>query len=125
MRQIVVIAFFFVAALGLVGCNNSWGHRTEEWARGIAGLVSPDTQSLADRCGAIMQAAMPYAQIELGNRSSEGQGVTKIVARIDGTRTDLPSDAPNRTVAAECDFTNVTLTGFRLTKGGPTPPPAP
>ena len=108
MRPLVAIAATIAAAGLLGGC-------------GIGGKIAPDTVSLADRCADIMQRAMPFADIEIGKRISEGTGIRTITARVEGTRDDLPKDAPgDRDLAVECQFDNNILTGFRWTKGGPT-----
>jgi len=106
----VVLAI--LAAASLAGC--SWSEK-----------VAPDTFSLADRCGAIMKAAMPFAQLDLGDRTSRSPDVRTIVAQVVATRTDLPKDAPGgRDLVAECIFENNVMTAFRWTKGGPPPPPS-
>ncbi|MBV9553417.1 MAG: hypothetical protein JO032_11555 [Alphaproteobacteria bacterium] len=103
-----------VAAAGLIaGCDT---------AHTLGGKINPDTLSLADRCADIMQRAMPFADIDIGQRSSEGSGVRKILARVEGSRDDLPKDVPaGRELGVECEFTDGMLTGFRWTKGGPAP----
>jgi hypothetical protein len=116
MRGSKVIALIIAAASGLAGC--SWSERMEA-------KVAPDTFSLADRCGAIMQAAMPFAQLELGDRGSRSPDVRTIIAQVAATRTDLPKDAASgRDLVAECTFENNVMTAFRWTKGGPLPPPS-
>jgi hypothetical protein len=91
---------------------------------GLGARIAPDRLSLADRCADIMARAMPFADIEIVKRSSEGTGIRTIAAQVEGTRTDLAKDAPgDRDLAAECQFDDSVLTGFRWTKGGP--PPAP
>jgi hypothetical protein len=110
-------AITLLAAFLVAGCEVS--HR-------VAGVINPDTLSLADRCGEVMRLAMPFAEIEIKNRTSENSGVDLLTARVEGLRSDLPKDGPQpREVAAECQFDNQTLTGFRWTQGGPTPPGAP
>ncbi|HXC28152.1 MAG TPA: hypothetical protein VNV38_09375 [Stellaceae bacterium] len=110
MRGARVISLI-LAAVALAGCS-------------MKKLV-PDTVSLADRCGAIMQTAMPFAQIELGDRTAHGLDVRTIITEVSGTRTDLPKDAAeDRDLAAECTFEDNVMTAFRWTKGGPLPPGA-
>jgi len=110
----VIVAF--PAVLFLAGCS---------WSGKIEGKIAPDTVSLADRCGAIMQAAMPFAQLELGDRTSRSPDVSTIVAQVAATRTDLPKDAATgRDLMAECTFENNVMTAFRWTKGGPLPTPS-
>jgi hypothetical protein len=104
-----------LAAVSLAGCS---------WSQKMEGRLAPDTISLADRCGAIMQAAMPFAQLELGDRTSRSSDVSTIVAQVAATRTDLPKDAATTSdLMAECTFENNVMTAFRWTKGGPLPPP--
>jgi len=93
------------------------------WSQQMQGRVVPDTVSLADRCGLIMQAAMPFADIDLGDRTSQGSAdVRTIVARAAGTRGDIPEGgAGERNLAVECTFTDNVMTAFRWTKGGPPP----
>jgi hypothetical protein len=117
MSPFAVIATL-ICSISLAGCGG-----TGEWARSVGAKIDPDSQSLADRCGQIMKAAMPFADIELGNHSSDASGITKITARIEGARKDLSPDTGGRNLAAECTFDNATLTGFRWTKGGPSSPP--
>jgi len=94
-----------------------------DWAKDMSGRVNPDTLSLADRCANFMKAAMPGAEIDFGKRTSENTGVRTLTARVEGTRTDGPKDAPiERDLAAECQFDNNLLTGFQWTKGGPPVP---
>lgn len=113
MRWLTIIVAI-LGASGLAGC--SFSERVEH-------QIAPDTVSLADRCGAIMQAAMPFAQIELGDRGSRSPDVRTIIATVVGTRADVPKDAANgRDVAAECTFVDGVVTAFRWTKGGPPPP---
>ena len=84
------------------------------------GLNVPRIGGLADRCADITGAAMPSAEIDIEKRTSESTGLSKIVARVEGTRTDLPADSPlPHDLAAECEFDSTTLTAFRWTKGGP------
>jgi hypothetical protein len=74
---------------------------------------------LANRCADLMQAAMPFAEIDIGERTSTVTSITKVTARVEGTRTDLPEGSPPHDLATECEFDNNVLTGFRWTKGGP------
>lgn len=107
--------FIILVAASLAGCS---------WSQKMEGRIAPDTVSLADRCGAIMQAAMPFAQLELGDRTSRSPDVSTIIAQIAATRTDLPKDAAGaRDFMAECTFQDNVMTAFRWTKGGPPPPP--
>ena len=73
---------------------------------------------LAARCGDIMQLAFPSAAIEIGKSEATATSLTTIVARVEGTRSDIPSDGPvMRNLAAECQFDNNILTAFRWTAG--------
>ena len=106
---------FVLAASFLAGCS---------WSQKIEGRIAPDTVSLADRCGAIMQAAMPFAQLDLGDRTSHSPDVSTIIAQVAATRTDLPKDVTTgRDLMAECTFRDNVMVAFRWTKGGPPPPP--
>ncbi|HWD58528.1 MAG TPA: hypothetical protein VG308_09635 [Stellaceae bacterium] len=88
--------------------------------------LAPDTQSLADRCGDIMQRAMPFAELAVGDKTSHSIDVRTIVAQVAATRTDMAkNDQVTRDLTAECTFTDNVLTGFRWTQGGPEPAPAP
>ena len=73
---------------------------------------------LAARCGDIMQLAFPSAVIEIGKSEAMATSLTTIVARVEGTRSDTPSDGPvMRSLAVECQFDNNILTAFRWTAG--------
>jgi hypothetical protein len=110
MRSLAALVILIIASL-LGGCD---------WARSVSGRINPNSVGMADRCAEIMKKAMPYADIDLGQRTSEASGVSTIVARVEGTRSDLPKDAPgDRDLAVECRFDNGVLTDFHWTKGGP------
>lgn len=114
MRRFALL-LVITAASGLAGCSVS---------EKMTAKIAPDTFSLADRCGEIMKAAMPFAQLELGDRSSRSPDVRTIIAQVAATRTDLPKVAPGGgDLVAECTFENNVMTAFRWTKGGPPPPP--
>lgn len=105
-----------LALAGLSGCS---------FTEKVGAKVAPDTLSLADRCGQIMQAAMPFARLDLGDRAARSPDVRTIIAQVGASRTDVPRDAPGGgDVAAECTFENNVMTAFHWTKGGPPPPPA-
>jgi hypothetical protein len=113
MRRFAVIAII-VTAFSLAGCD---------WSQRMGARVAPDTISLADRCAAIMKAAMPFAEIDIGDRTSNSTDIRTIVARANGTRTDTPgSSQVDRDLAVECTFIDNVLTEFRWTKGGPPQP---
>lgn len=82
--------------------------------------VKQQRVSLADRCAAVLTAAMPFARIDITDRTSRDAGIDTIVADAAGTRTDLAKDTrlPRR-LAVECTFYDGILSGFRWTKGGP------
>jgi hypothetical protein len=112
MRVLAVIAVIAAGLLG--GCD--FTHR-------VVTKVNPDSVGLADRCADIMKAAMPFAEIEIGQRTAENTGLRTIAARAEGARGDLPEGAP-RELAVECQFEDNILTGFRWIKGGPPPSPS-
>jgi hypothetical protein len=92
------------------------------WSHDLKKQVTADTTSLADRCGEIMQKAMPFAEIDIGDRSSAATGLRTIIAKVTGKRTDMPdSSQVERDLAVECTFEDTILTAFRWTKGGPPP----
>jgi hypothetical protein len=117
MRWITVFSLLIAAVGMLAGCN---------FTQRVAGAINPDFVSLADRCAEVTRLALPTGDIEITNRTSENQGVSSLVARVEGVRRDLPVEGSQpRDVATECQFTNTVLTGFKWTKGGPTTPSAP
>ena len=82
--------------------------------------ITADTASLADRCGQIMQAAMPSTELDISGKSSRSPNIRTIIATAQATRTDVPPGSPgDRDLAAECTFTDSVLTAFRWTKSGP------
>ena len=86
---------------------------------GILGACGESLSTgLADRCAALAKAAMPSADLDIPNRTAQADSLTKVIARVEGTRTNLPETLP-REVAAECEFNGDTLTAFRWVKGGP------
>jgi hypothetical protein len=108
------VCLFAAGLLG--GCSQQ--------ATQFGGRVAPDTLGLGDRCAEFMQKAMPFAEIDIGDRSSSSPDIRTIIAKAAGTRTDLPQGSPvDRDLAVECTFTDGVLTGFRWTKGGPRPSP--
>ena len=107
MRALAVLCL----ASTLVGCD---------WAQGVGGRVNPGSLSLADRCALVMQAAIPYADIDIGKRTSQGKGVSTILAHVEGTRTDHPNaEGISRNLAADCEFNDNALISFHLTGLGP------
>jgi hypothetical protein len=118
MRRIAIVPTLLAACIALAGCGSG------NWAHDVGGRIAPDTLSLADRCGVFLKAAVPFADLELGARTAQASGISKITARIEATRSDLPPDTPGRDFAAECQYDNATMTAFRLTKGAPTTPGA-
>src|SRR5271157_6239487 len=84
----------------------------------LAACGIPHDVGLAGRCADIMQRAFPSATIEIGKSEASATGLTTIVARVDGVRSDLPPDAPLlHELAVECRFDDNILTGFRWTAG--------
>jgi hypothetical protein len=107
MRALVVICL----AASLAGCN---------WAQGVSGRVNPGSMSLADRCAQVMQAAIPYGDIEIGKTTSQNKGVSTILAHVEGARTDHPSaEGISRNLTADCEFNDNVLVSFHLTGLGP------
>lgn len=103
LRQLAAI-FVLIAAGGLlIGC----------------GLKVPGTGGLADRCADITQAAMPFAEIDFEKRAAQSTSISMVIARVEGTRTDLPEGSPLHDLTTECEFDNNILSAFRWTKGGP------
>jgi hypothetical protein len=79
--------------------------------------VIPDS-GLAGRCADIMQRAFPSAAIEIGKSEASATGLTTIIARVDGVRSDMPAEGPlAHNLAVECRFDDNILTGFRWTTG--------
>jgi hypothetical protein len=73
---------------------------------------------MADRCAALMTAAYPGADIDVTKREAAATSLTKIVAHVEGDRTNLPPNTNfTRHLAVECTFANEVLTGFRWTAG--------
>jgi hypothetical protein len=116
MRRITAFSLLIAAVGMLAGCN---------FTQRVAGAINPDIESLADRCAAITRLALPTGDVEITNRTSENQGISSLVARVEGVRSDLPEGGSQpRDVATECQFTNTVLIGFKWIKGGPTTPSA-
>jgi hypothetical protein len=110
MRQPAVI-LLLLAATPLAGCG---------WAESVGGRVNPGSMSLADRCATVMTAAIPYAELDIGKRSSENKGISIIAAHVEATRTDHAGDPGlARNLAADCEFDNGALVSFHLTGLGP------
>ena len=73
---------------------------------------------MAERCADLMEEAYPGADIDITKREAIVVSLTKIVAHVEGDRTNLPSPPPvARHLAVECTFGNDVLTGFRWTAG--------
>ena len=65
-----------------------------------------------------MQRAFPSATIEIGKSEAAASGLTTIVARVEGIRSDVPPEGPlRRDLAVECQFDSNILTAFRWTTG--------
>ena len=73
---------------------------------------------LAERCADLMQRAFPSANIEIGKNEVSATGLTTIIARVEGVRSDMPPEGPlTRNLAVECQFDSNILTAFRWTTG--------
>jgi len=73
---------------------------------------------LADRCSDFMQRAFPRATIEITKREATAVAMTTILAKVEGTRNDVPPDVPApRDLAVECRFDDNVLTEFHWTLG--------
>jgi len=113
MRRIRLVTM--LTALLLSGCD---------WSQRVGGRVAPDTLGIADRCAEIMQKAMPFAEIDIDERSSRNVDLRTMTAQVTGTRTDMAGNFQvDRHLAVECSFTDNVLTAFRWTKGGPAAAP--
>ena len=78
----------------------------------------PHDVGLAGRCADIMQRAFPSATIEIGKSEASATSLTTIIAYVEGIRSDVPLEGPQRRdLAVECQFDNNILTGFRWTVG--------
>lgn len=78
----------------------------------------PHDVGLADRCADIMRRAYPNAALDITKSEASATGLTTIIARVEGARTDTPPDSPlPRDLAVECRFDENVLTGFRWTAG--------
>jgi len=105
------LPLLMLSAIGglLSGCTIA--HRVSE-------AVNPESIGLGGRCADIIKAAIPNADIRIDSSTAADMDIRTMVAHVAGTRRDLKEPAP---VAAECDFTDGILTGFRWTAGGPAP----
>jgi len=84
----------------------------------LTGCSIPHDVGFAERCADIMQLAFPGATIEIGKSGASATGLTTIIARVEGVRSDIPQEGPlTRDLAVECQFDNNILTGFRWTAG--------
>lgn len=73
---------------------------------------------MAERCAELMISAYPGADIDITKREATAESLTKIVARVEGERTNLPPRvALARHLAIECQFENNVLTGFHWSSG--------
>ena len=65
-----------------------------------------------------MQRAFLSANIEIGKSEVSATGLTTIIARVEGLRSDMPPESPlTRNLAVECQFDSNILTAFRWTTG--------
>jgi hypothetical protein len=70
---------------------------------------------LAARCADMMQLASS-ANIEIGKSEASATSLTTIVARVEGTRSNIPPEGPLlRNLAVELQFDNNIPTAFRWT----------
>ena len=107
MRQPAVIPLLVAAAL--TGCGFG------DWAQNVGGQVNPGSMGLADRCAAVMKAAISYADLDIGKRTSENKGVSLIAAHVEAARIDHPNDPGiARDLTADCEFDNAALVSFHL-----------
>ena len=84
----------------------------------LAACGIPHDSGLAGSCADIMQRAFPSATIKIGKSEASATGLTTIVARVEGVRSDIPPEGPlTRDLAVECQFDNNILTVFRWTAG--------
>jgi hypothetical protein len=114
MRRAAAIVILVAVGDLLSGC--SWSPTMSA----LGGRVAPDTFTLADRCAEIMTKAMPFAKIDIGDRTSQSPNIRTIIAKVTGARTDMEgNNQVERDLEVECTFTDNVLTAFRWTKGGP------
>jgi hypothetical protein len=84
----------------------------------VAGCAIRRDVGLAERCADLMRGAYPSAVIEIVKSDASATSLTTIVARVEGSRTDLPTDAPlPRDLGVECRFDENVLTEFHWTAG--------
>jgi hypothetical protein len=100
--------------LGLVALNVVAGC-------GFIRQTETERKGFGDRCADIVKESMPGIELDIVKATAASPEITRLVARVDAARKDRPEGAPDRELTAECQFDNGTLTGFRWTKGGPTP----
>jgi len=78
----------------------------------------PHSVGLAERCAEIMKSAYPNAAIDITKSEALATSLTTIVARVEGSRSDSPPEAPSRRdLAVECRFDENVLTEFHWTAG--------
>jgi hypothetical protein len=84
----------------------------------LVGCGIPHDVGLTERCADIMERAFPSTTIEIGKSEASATGLTTIVARVEGVRSDIPPEGPLiRDLAVECQFESNILTAFRWTAG--------
>jgi len=82
------------------------------------GCSIPRDVGAAERCADVMRRAYPSAALDITKSEASATGLTTIIARVEGARTDTPPDSPlPRDLAVECRFDENVLTGFRWTAG--------
>jgi hypothetical protein len=105
-----------IAAVAWGGLLSGCGLMPEHFMPGHFNI--PHSVSFADRCADVMKAAFPDADIAIDKSESQGTGIDTIVARVEGTRADMPEGGPlAHDLAVECTFDHNILSGFRWTKG--------
>jgi hypothetical protein len=83
-----------------------------------AGCSIPHDTGLAERCADVMRRSYPSATIEITKSEATATTLTTLIARVEGSRPDMPPDGPlPRDLAVECRFDENVLTGFRWTAG--------
>jgi hypothetical protein len=84
----------------------------------LVGCGIPRSVGLAERCADIMKSAYPSAAIDITKSEAAATSLTTIIARVEGSRSDLPPEAPlRRELAAQCRFDENILIEFHWTAG--------
>jgi|SRR5579872_5209437 len=110
MRQPAMLLLLATAAT-FAGCD---------WAESVGGRINLESTSLTNRCYVVMQAAIPYATLDFGKRTSENKGISVITAHVEARRIDHPNqEGISRDLAADCEFDDNVMVNFHLTGFGP------